>query len=606
MTKFSIFFLILLLTFSKGYAQPSGGPYGPSRLKYSIPKTGKIFYVSPEGKVESKGDILYDPTTIEEAIKRANTGDAVILRGGVYRTGNLTFNQGIIIQPYADEQPVLKGTFEAKSWKDEGNGLWSTTWEYLFPATYESWWHKSREEKFTPLHRFNNDMVFIDGEFLQSAGSKEELNEKTFYVDYNTKTIYIKQEPNNHYIEITAFRKCIFRTTALYNGKKSDGIGPKIYGLEITQYPDTTVHIDGFYPQGISAEKDHGNDVTGTTIENCDISNCFRIGLFTIGDKLTLKNCKISNTSTEGLYIVASDDVLLEKNIFTSNNVENITGYYPSAVKIFNQCYRVKCVDNLIIDLPNSNGLWYDVGNVDGIFINNWAENVGSTDSKDKWPMNGFFFEISKNAKCANNVFVNCGNGIMVLNSCNVHVYQNTLINSSVGFNRDGRSAVGDHFGWHPATGPDVKERIGHVFVNNILYANKDYKKPLMSLWQPAALCDSVKDSPLKQMDYNVYIKDYKNNFGQIMLWSPAKEKNCQQIIESLEDMQKLFAGSSVNSKIIIDKNLAVFKSKELGNYQLSNNFGKNIKALKLPLDIQKLLKLSANYTPYVGAYQPK
>ena len=41
--------------------------------------------------------------------------------------------------------------------------------------------------------------------------------------------------------------------------------------------------------------------------------------------------------------------------------------------------------DNLIIDNRDSSGIWYDVGNVDGLFINNWIENTD----------NGFFFEIS-------------------------------------------------------------------------------------------------------------------------------------------------------------------------------------------------------------------
>ena len=66
------------------------------------------------------------------------------------------------------------------------------------------------------------------------------------------------------------------------------------------------------------------------------------------GDRLTLRNCKVSDTSTEGIYILSSSDVLLERNIFTRNNIEQITGYYPAAVKIFNQCYRVTCRDNLI------------------------------------------------------------------------------------------------------------------------------------------------------------------------------------------------------------------------------------------------------------------
>src|SRR5690606_36514057 len=106
--------------------------------------------------------------------------------------------------------------------------------------------------------------------------------------------------------------------------------------------------------------------------------------------------------------------------------VEGITGYYPAAVKIFNQCYRVTCRDNLVYDQANSNGIWYDVGNVDGVFVNNWIQ-----DCED-----GFFFEISKGAICAGNVFVNCHKGIRVLNSSIVHAWQNTLVNTVASFER--------------------------------------------------------------------------------------------------------------------------------------------------------------------------
>ena len=118
----------------------------------------------------------------------------------------------------------------------------------------------------------------------------------------------------------------------------------------------------------------------GTTLENCTISFCSRVAGYFRGDRLTIRHCRVSDTSTEGVYVIGSNDVLLEKNIFMRNNIENITGYYPAAVKIFNQCYRVTCRDNLVIDLPNSNGIWYDVGNVDGVFVDNWIEGVGRND----------------------------------------------------------------------------------------------------------------------------------------------------------------------------------------------------------------------------------
>jgi hypothetical protein len=98
-------------------AQPSGGPWGPVQQKYDLPKvTGKIYYVSPDGNAAEQGQTPDKPTSLEAAIERVVTGDAIVMRGGTYRTGGLKLNQGITIQPYNDEKPVLKGTRAAGAW----------------------------------------------------------------------------------------------------------------------------------------------------------------------------------------------------------------------------------------------------------------------------------------------------------------------------------------------------------------------------------------------------------------------------------------------------------------------------------------------------------
>lgn len=588
-------------------AQPSGGPYGPVRQTYVLPKVdGRIYYVAPDGKKETTGETLTSPTTIEAAIERVKTGDAIIMRGGTYRTGNLVLNQGITIQPYMDEQPVLKGTYVATAWRDLGNGLWTTKWDHLFPAMPASWWQRDREGKQTPLHRFNDDMVFVDGRFLQSAGYEGEVDENSFYIDYRSGLVYIGTNPSNRLVEITAFNVGLHRITGECHGKVSDQKGPVIKGITFTQYAYRAIEIEGKNPEGISPESDHGKDVTGTTLENCTITFCSRVAAYLRGDKLTLRNCKVSDTSTEGIYILSSSDVLLEKNIFMRNNIEQITGYYPAAVKIFNQCYRVTCQDNLVMDLPYSHGIWYDVGNVDGYFLNNWVEGVGNIyrgiSASSIWPaQGGFFFEISKEAVCAGNVFVNCEYGILILNSCDVRMYQNTLINSTACISRDGRSAAGDHFGWHPSTGPDVDKREGHVFVNNLMSGDATFDRPLLFVWQPPFLCEKLTRPQLKQVDYNVYVQTTNKKTLPLILWSPVMNDTCITGFNSPVDMNKLHPEFSANSALYYD--YSVFKSDELGNYQLLQEFPGAKTGSPLPDEIRVLLKRPEQDIPYVGAY---
>ncbi|HCV43713.1 MAG TPA: hypothetical protein DGH68_09545 [Bacteroidetes bacterium] len=592
-------------------AQPSGGPYGPIRQTYDLPKvSGKIYYVAADGKSDQSGETLTKPTTLEAAIERVHTGDAIVMRGGTYRTGNLVLNQGITMQPYADEQPVVKGTYVATKWENLGNGLWTTSWSRFFPTKPADWWRRNREGKRTPLHRFNNDMVFVDGKFLQAVGWEGEVDENSYYIDYDAGLVYIGIDPKDRLVEITAFDVALLRTTKECHGKTSDHKGYTIRGITFSQYAYRALEIEGTEPEGLSDESKHGKEVVGTTLEDCTISYCSRVAGYFRGDRMTIRHCRVSDTSTEGVYVIASNDVLLEKNIFTRNNIENITGYYPAAVKIFNQCYRVTCRDNLVIDLPNSNGIWYDVGNVDGVFVNNWIEGVGHNDkainTDQLWPSdNGFFFEISKGAICAGNVFVNCDHGMMVLNSSNVQICQNTFVNSMACIGRNARSAVGDHFGWHPSTGPDVDKREGHTFINNLLTGNESFSRPLLFVWQPASMCKQLTKSQLTQLDCNVYVRRMEKTSDPLILWSPASNENCQAIFESLESLRKLYPEFSAHCRYYSSYDGPLFKGVELGNYQLLQAFPGSSSGMQLPAEVGKLLGQYKNDVRHVGAYAP-
>ena len=599
---------VLFFISSSVFAQPSGGPYGPIRQTYDLPVVaGRIYYVAPNGQTGQSGETLSNPTTLEAAIERVKTGDAIVMRGGIYRIGNLVLNQGITIQPYADEQPILKGTFISTKWENLGNGLWTTSWSRLFPSKPADWWQRNREGKKTQQCRFNNDMVFVDGKFLQAVSWEGDVDENSYYIDYEAGLVYIGIDPINRLVEITSFDAALLRTTKDCHGKTTDHKGPVIRGITFTQYAYRAIEIEGTEPEGLSAEADHGKEVIGTTLENCTISYCSRVAGYFRGDHLTIRHCRVSDTSTEGIYIIASSDVLLEKNIFTRNNIERITGYYPAAVKIFNQCYRVTCQDNLVIDLPYSNGIWYDVGNVDGRFLNNWVEGVGNNNSMfstdQPWPSdNGFFFEISKGAICAGNVFVNCDHGLWVLNSSDVYIYQNTFVNSTVCIARNARTAAGDHFGWHPSTGPDVDKREGHIFVNNLLTGDKNFKRLLLYVWQPVSLCEHISNPQLKQLDYNMYVRGSDSAANPLILWSPVKNDNCQLLFKSLEELQKLHPEFSAHSRYFPDYNGPLFKSSDLGNYQLLQAFPGSEAGTQLPSEVSKLLGQSKGF---IGAYPP-
>lgn len=596
-----LFLASVILTGAAASAQPSGGPYGPIDQRYEVPKAAHVYYVSPDGKADSSGNTLEQPTTIESAIERVVTGDAIVLRGGTYRTGGLVLSQGITLQPYADERPVFKGTQVATQWEALHGNIWRTKWTHLFPAAPLGWWQRSREGMRTPLHRFNNDMVFVDGELLKSAGWEGELDAHSFYVDYQNGYVYIGVDPANKLVEITDHDSALVRTSATVHGKANDHKGPIIRGITFTQYAYRALEVEGKKhftindeptdePVGLSDPATFGKEVIGTILENVTISYCSRVAGYFRGDGLVIRNSLVSDTSTEGIYVIGSSDVLLERNIIRRNNIEQFTGYYPAAVKIFNQTRRVTFRDNLIIDQPYSNGVWYDVGNRDAVVVDNWIE--GAQD--------GFFFEISRGATVAGNVFVRDDKGVRSLNSADVHVYNNTFVDTRASFERNERSASGDHFGWHPSTGPDVDQREGHVFVNNLLVASEAYRNPLLQFEEPAALCSRLTRLMATEVNGNVYVRPSGGKTTPLVEMSPVSTESCTTMAGSLEELRKLVPAWEANGKQLDRTPRSVLKGPDVGRYELLQPIPA---ANPSPADVRKLLGWTEDEARTVGAY---
>jgi len=603
---YCLFLCSLLFAGTRAYAQPSGGPYGPIDQRYEIPKAAHVYYAAPDGKADSPGTALEQPTTLEAAIERVVTGDAIVMRGGLYRTGGLSLNQGITLQPYAGERPVLKGTEVATKWEALRNNVWKTSWNRLFPAAPLGWWQRDREGMRTPLHRFNNDMVFVDGELLKSVGWEGELDAHSFYIDYKSGNVYIGVDPTNRLVEITAFDSALVRTSSPVHGKASDHKGPVIRGITFTQYARRALEVEGKKhftvtdeptdePVGPSDPATFGKVVTGTVLENVTITYCSRVAGYFRGDGLVIRHSLVSDTSTEGIYVIGSSDVLLEKNVFRRNNIKQLTGYYPAAVKIFNQTRRVTCRDNLVIDQPNSNGIWYDVGNRDAVFVDNWIEGA----------IDGFFFEISRGATVAGNVFVRCDKGVRVLNSADVRVYNNTFVDTRAAFERNERSATGDHFGWHPSTGPDVNQREGHLFVNNLLVASETYLNPLLQFEQPRSLCTKLPRPQATEVGGNVYVRANVPGTGAppLVLWSPAANDSCSARLGSLDEFRELAPAFEAGGRQIDGTPRSVFKGPDLGRYELLQALPGRPGGETLPADVRKLLGWSEEDARSVGAY---
>lgn len=577
--------------------QPSGGPYGPVPQVYPLPDAKIVFYVAPDGDPSAQGSSIDAPTTIESALKRAVTGDAIVLRGGVYRTGGLRFNQGLLIQPYLNEHPVFMGTQVASDWTDLPNSRWSTRWDRLFPAAPADWWRAEYHVMDTPLHRFNYDMVFADEKRLVSAGSVNEVDAGTYHIDYVNGVVTIGLDPSKHAIEITVQDSAIVRTMRRVNAMDNDPKGPTIRGITFTRYARLALLVEGIEPWRPMDPAEYGKDVVGTTLEHLTLSHCSRVAGYFRGDRLTIRNCLVSDCGTEGLYVINSAHVLLERNLVTrTNSHAPIVGYYASAVKIFNQSHHVVCRDNLIIDNPHASGIWYDVGNNHGQILSNWIETTND----------GFFFEISEGAVCAGNVFVNCTPGVRILNSADVGVYQNTFFSSPLEVIRTLRSSeAGDHFGWHASSGPSVADRDRHVINNNLFLVQKSIPAGVIQYREESGVEKVAKAAQVQSLDGNVYVlRDAETPFltnGGAGYPPPPVHTT----VSDFGGLQAMEEGYEANGADYSAYTGLVVRSPELKRFELLSGFAGSKGGVDLPPSIDEMLGWNPSQTRFPGAWAP-
>jgi len=127
------------------------------------------------------------------------------------------------------------------------------------------------------------------------------------------------------------------------------------------------------------------------------------------------------------------------------------------------------------------------------------------------------------------------------------------------------------------------------------------FNRPLLFVWQRSILCEKLTKSQLKQIDYNVYVRSTGKKSLPMILCSPSMNDTCIIGFDSPAGLHKLLPEFSANSKLYSD--YSVFKSTDLGNYQLIPSFPGARAASVLPAEISLLLKRPKKDIPYIGAY---
>ncbi len=416
------------------------GPFGPQEKSYPAP-AGAIF-VAPNGVATASGNTLENPTTLPAAISNAKTGDVIVLRGGNYHAGDMSFSTKITIQAYLNEKPVIKGSSVAGNWTKDG-AAWFTMWNTLFKIPEPNWYLAS----FGPRCYWWGDMVFINGASRIPVENRNELVTGKFYIDYAAKRVYVAEDPAGKSIEITDLRNGFIRR----HGAGADAEGPTFLGLVIMDFAEHAIDIQGDMPNVLIPIGKLPNAPVKTRIENCRLLYCGLEALMAVAPESYIGYSDISMTTYCGIKINTAHNSILEHNILHGNNTYGNRGY-PSAAKIFMQSFNY-VVRNNLVENNDADAIWFDVGHHDGKIYGNYFRNNSS----------GMKLEISHRTFVANNVFENNGQGIYIMTQADAEIYNNTFINSHLEFGRDNRE-----IDFHASTGPGPRNYHGHKVANNV------------------------------------------------------------------------------------------------------------------------------------------
>lgn len=386
---------------------------------YAIPSDA--YFVSPDGKPNNSGKNPNSPWSVEKAIYSAPSGSTIVFRGGIYRNVDTTIRKKLTLQAYPQEKPMLKGSVEVTGWVADGNMWRKDGWNYSFAPNMGSEFIDRQH----PMAGYR-DMVYIDGVALKQVRSKAEVAPGKFYVDYAQNRLYIGNNPTNKSVEATAHDSAL----SMWKGG-SDPSGTVIRGLGFAHYADRAISV--------GAPK--------VTLENNTFVWNGQQGVMTFGsnDYAIIRGNIFSYNGRVGLRSSASNNLLLENNTFSHNNVEHFSKIWDAAgVKITETDGLV--VRNNLVENNDSIGIWIDISAINTKIVHNTARYND---------MIGIFFEVSHKAIIASNISHDNGIGIMVSNSSNAKVFNNTLVNNNTNMlikdtkrNNTNRSEIAQGITW--------------------------------------------------------------------------------------------------------------------------------------------------------------
>ncbi len=401
----------------------SAGAHLP--ISYNLSSlTGTVRYMATNGSDSNAGTAAAPYATLSKAYSASAAGDTIVVRGGTYRQGNLTFTKAVKVIAYPGEIPVFNGAQTASSgWTTEGSYQYHSY--TAMPVTDGS------GISFTTGQNLNGagdgkfpDQAWVGSAQLKQVQTKGALQAGMFYVE-SGRLYMMASDVAKGNVEVSNLRSFVSIQAA----------NTTLEGIRITRFSNTA--------------SDYGvvkilENADNATLRNVEVSESAFMAVLVSGSSnlntgLTFKNVTILSANWMGVSLNYTDNATFDGVNVTNTDQWDEFSNSPQSGAIKTSRTRYTKVLNSQFTNNKGPGVWFDQSNYDAQVANNiFTGNTGTS----------FFYEISDKLTFVNNYIVSPSNGeraFKAAGSSGLRLINNTIIGGDdpVGIYVDGRSIAG-------------------------------------------------------------------------------------------------------------------------------------------------------------------
>lgn len=395
-------------------------------ISYDLNSLGSnVKYVATNGSDSNNGTINSPYATLNKAISSSSSNGVVVVRGGIYRQGDIIVNKTIKIIAYPGEVPTINGAQIINGgWSNEGNLRYKSYTPIATPRNGDLGIQWESGQNLNGNIGLYPDQVWLGSNMLQQVASKSEVNSGKFYVDRSNNRIYLSSgDAASSNIEATKDRIALNVTSP----------NVTIEGLQFVRF---AAHA------GDQAALRFSGSADNSVMRNVEIYDMSFVAVkyYESGSNLNegglMKNVTIEGSNWMGINANYTTDLVLDSvKLNYMNRFNEFTSSPQSGGLKTSRTWGTQVINSEVKD-NKSHGIWFDQSNYKSVVANSVITGNSST---------SVFFEISDDLLMINNYISGGNENVKLAGSSGLKIINNTIVGGKnpIGIYVDSRSQPG-------------------------------------------------------------------------------------------------------------------------------------------------------------------